>query len=151
MKGLIKLNNKFTESEEIKDNYFSSSLNFDFACIHFNIYECLKWLQKPLWLIFIKFCDIADMFHKYNSRSPKVFCKNGVHDSFAKLTRSHLCRSLLRIKKVAGYWLIKKRLRHKCFPVNCAKFLITPILKSFCKELRIMTQNNTIIIRDKKR
>ena len=26
------------------------------------------------------------------------------------------------IRKVAGYWLIKMRLQHKCFPANCAKF-----------------------------
>ena len=31
---------------------------FDFACIHFSIYECLKWLEKPLWLINIKFYGV---------------------------------------------------------------------------------------------
>ena len=41
-----------------------------------------------------KFGDITDMFNKYRSRSPKVVCKNGVVDSFAKFTRKHLCRSL---------------------------------------------------------
>ena len=30
---------------------------------------------------------------------------------------------------------IKKRLQHKCFPVNVAKFLIQPILKNICKRL----------------
>ena len=56
MKELTTLNNKFTESEVKKEN------KFDFTCIHFNIYECLIWLEKPLWLINIKFCDITDMF-----------------------------------------------------------------------------------------
>ena len=41
-----------------------------------------------------KFGDITDMFNRYRSRSPKVVCKNGVVDSFAKFTRKHLCRSL---------------------------------------------------------
>ena len=31
---------------------------FDSACIHFSIYECLKWLEKPLSLINIKFYDV---------------------------------------------------------------------------------------------
>ena len=93
MKELTTLNNKFRESEEKKENNFSRSSNFDFACIHFIIY--LKWLEKPLSLINVKFCDIADMFNKYRSRSPKVFCKNGVFDSFAKFTRKDLCRSPL--------------------------------------------------------
>ena len=42
------LNNKFTESEVKKDNKFYCSRDFDFTCIHFNVYECLKWLEKPL-------------------------------------------------------------------------------------------------------
>ena len=50
MKELTTLNNKFkfTESEVKKDNDFSRSRTFDFPCIHFSIYECLKWLEKPL-------------------------------------------------------------------------------------------------------
>ena len=63
MKELTTLNNKFTESEVKKENKFSRSRNFDFTCIHFNIYECLKWLEKPLWLININFYDfiVTDM------------------------------------------------------------------------------------------
>ena len=63
--------------------------------IHFNFYESLKRLLKPLWLIKIKFDDIADTFHKYRGRSPEIICKNGVLDSFAKFARKHLFRSLL--------------------------------------------------------
>ena len=50
----------------------------------------------------IKSGDITDMFNKYRSRSPKVACKTGVLDSFAKMSES-------LIKKVAGYWLIKTK------------------------------------------
>ena len=95
MKELTALNSKFTESEVKKENKFSRSPNFDFACIHFNIYECLKWLEKPLWLINTKFCDGIDMFNKHRSRSSKVVCKNGVLDSLAKFTRNNLRGSLL--------------------------------------------------------
>ena len=68
MKELTTLNSKFTESEVKKENKFSRSHNFDFTCIHFNIYECLKWLEKPVWLINIKFCDSTDMLNKHRSR-----------------------------------------------------------------------------------
>ena len=64
MKELTTLNNKFTESEVKKENNFSSSRNFDFTFIHFNIYECLRWLEKPLSLIKIKFCGITAMSNK---------------------------------------------------------------------------------------
>ena len=78
MKELTTLNSKFTESEVKNENKFSRSPNFDFTCIHCNIYECLKWLEKPVWLINIKFCDSAGMFNKHRSRSLKVVFKNGV-------------------------------------------------------------------------
>ena len=62
MKELTILNKKFTESEVKKENKFSLSRNFDFTCIHFDICQCLNWLEKPLWLINTKFGDITDMF-----------------------------------------------------------------------------------------
>ena len=95
MKRFTTLNSKFTESKAKKENKFSRSPYFDFTCIHFNIYECLKWLEKPIWLINIKFCDSTDIFNKHRSRSPKLVVKNGVLDSFSKSTRNHLCGSLL--------------------------------------------------------
>ena len=95
MKELTRLNCKFTESEVKKENKFSRSPNFDFTCVHFNIYECLKWLEKSVWLINITFCDSTYIFNKHRSRSPKVVFKNGVLDSFAKFTRNHLSGSLL--------------------------------------------------------
>ena len=30
----------------------------------------------------------------------------------------------------------EKRLQHRCFPVNNAKFLRTPVVKNICKSLR---------------
>ena len=50
MKELTTLNNKFiTNQKEVKrENKFSRSRNFDFTC----------WLENPLWLINIKFCEI---------------------------------------------------------------------------------------------
>ena len=75
MKELTTLNSNFTESEVKKEKKFSRSPNFDFTCTHFNIYECLKWLEKPIWLINIKFCDSTDMFNKHRSTSAKGFLR----------------------------------------------------------------------------
>ena len=59
-----------------------------------------------------------------------MFCKKDVLRNFAKFTGKHLCQSLF-LNKVAGLraaTLLKKRLWHRHFPVNFAKFLKTPFL-----------------------
>ena len=58
--------------------------------------------------------------------------RKGVLRNFTKFTGKHLCQSLF-FNKVAGLrpaTLLKKRLRHRCFPVNFAKFLRTPFLQN---------------------
>ena len=72
-----------------------------------------KRFEKPLRVINVKFYVIVtDMFHKCRIRSIKEFCENGVLEKNA---------SESFIKKVAGYWLIKKRLQHSCFPADWRK------------------------------
>ena len=59
-----------------------------------------------------------------------MFFKKGVLRNLAKFTVKHLCQSLFIIK-VAGPrlgTLIKKRLWHRCFLANFAKFLRTSFL-----------------------
>ena len=58
--------------------------------------------------------------------------KKGVLRSFIKFTGKYLCQSLF-FNKVAGLravTLLKKRLWHRCFPVNSAKFLRTTFLQN---------------------
>ena len=58
--------------------------------------------------------------------------RNGVLKNFAKLTGKHLCQSLFYIK-VADLELailLKKRIWHRYFPVNFAKFLRVPFLQN---------------------
>ena len=58
--------------------------------------------------------------------------RKGVLRNFAKFTGKHLCQSLL-FSKVAGLrpaTLLKKRLWHRCFPVNFVKFLRTSFLQN---------------------
>ena len=72
------------------------------------------------------------------SSHPEVFCKKGVLRNFAKLIGKYLCQSFF-FNKVAGLGpatLLKKRLWHRCFPVNFAKFLRTPFLTEYSGHLR---------------
>ena len=68
-----------------------------------------------------------------------MFCEKGVPRNFTKITGKQLCQSLffkqlcqgLSFNKVAGLGpatLLKKRLWHRCFPVNFVKFLRIPFL-----------------------
>ena len=59
-----------------------------------------------------------------------MFCKKGVYRNFVKCTGKYLCQSLF-FKwscRLESCGFIKKRLWHRCFPVNFAKFLRTPFL-----------------------
>ena len=58
--------------------------------------------------------------------------KIGVLKNFGNLTGNHLCWSLL-FNKDAGLNVcnaIKKRLQHRCFPVNITKFLRTAFYRT---------------------
>ena len=71
------------------------------------------------------------LFCNIRSSRPEVFCKKGVLRNFKKFTGKHLCQCLF-LNKVAGLspaTLLKKRLWHRCFPVNLAKFLRTPFFR----------------------
>ena len=81
----------------------------------------------------------------YRSSHPEVFCKKGVLRNFPKFTGKHLRQSLF-FNKVAGLrpaTLLKKRLWHRCFHVNFAKFLRTPFfIEHICKLLLIFYIQN---------
>ena len=67
---------------------------------------------------------------------PEVFYTKAVFKNFNVYTKTPVLEFLFN--KVVGLQIcnsFKKRLRHKCFPVNLTKLLITPILKSICERL----------------
>ena len=84
----------------------------------------------------------------YRSSRPEVFCKKGVLRNFAKFTGKHLCQSFF-FNKVAGLrpaTLLKKRLWHRCFPVNLVEFLRTLFLRwlLLCIYIFFFKQGNVI-------
>ena len=67
----------------------------------------------------------SEKYRKIRSSRPEVFCINGVLRNFGKFTGKPVT-------------LLKKRLSHRCLPVNFAKFLRIPFLQNtsdgcFCK------------------
>ena len=74
------------------------------------------------------------LFYKWNFRSSHRGCsvRKGVLRNFTKVTGKHLSQSLF-FNKVTGLrpaTLLKKRLWHRCFPVDFVKFLRTSLLQN---------------------
>ena len=70
-------------------------------------------------------CMIGKCYVRSSFRSSRlqILFKIGAPKNFAILTGKHLCWSLFLGLKACNF--IKKRLQHRCFPVNIAKFLRT--------------------------
>ena len=84
-------------------------------------------------------CEKGNTRIKHRRSRPEVFCKKGVLRNFTKFTGKHLCQSLF-FNKVTGLiaaTLLNKRLRHRCFSVNFAKFLGTTFLQNTSTRLLI--------------
>ena len=71
---------------------------------------------------------ILKWYSSDGSSRPDVFCKKRVLRNSTKFTGKHLCHSLFfnKIADLGPAILFKKRLWHRCFPVNFVKFLRTP-------------------------
>ena len=87
--------------------------------------------KTRLFFPMLRQCE-ADNFNVYYvfSNCLTKICKKDVFRNFAKFTGKHLYQSLF-FNKVVGLrpaTLLKKRLWYRCFPVNFAKFLITPFI-----------------------
>ena len=87
-----------------------------FISIHSAFYNnCMK-VQKRIFINSHRRCSV----------------RKGVLKNFAKFTRKHLYQSLFfnEVTGLKSATLLKKRLWHKCFAVNFAKFPRTPFLKN---------------------
>ena len=85
----------------------------------------IKWISVILSVSI----HSGKLFYNKQKHSPVVFCKKGVFRDFAKFTGKHLCQSVFFNKVgLRPATLLKKRLWHRCFPVNFEKFLRTPFL-----------------------
>ena len=64
--------------------------------------------------------------------------KKGVRRNFAKFTGKHLCQGPFLMKLQYPVTLLKKRLQHRCFPVNFANFLRTPFSQNTSERLLLV-------------
>ena len=81
--------------------------------------------------------SIGNFQKKDRNSHQRCFMKKGVLRNFKKFTGKRLCQSLF-LNKVAGLkpaTLLKKRLWHRCFPVNFLKFPKTSFLQNTSRRL----------------
>ena len=89
-------------------------------------------IKYGLFFLPLIFSFYEDHNKELTEAATEVFYVKGVLRNFTKFTGKHLCQSLF-FNKVAGLrpaTLLKKRLWHRCFPVNFVKFLRTPFLQN---------------------
>ena len=72
------------------------------------------------------------VLNQYRGSHRRCFMKKSVLRNFTKFTGKHLCQSLFfnKVADLRPATVFKKRLWHKCFPVNFVKFLRTPFLQN---------------------
>ena len=82
------------------------------------------------------------------NRSSQRRCsiKKGVLKNFATFTGKHQRLFFITVAGLRPATLLKKRLGHKCFPVNLAKFLRIPFLQNTSGRL-LLTKNFFLTLR----
>ena len=93
------------------------------------MYRKLVFWQLICKIIYVTFAN----FTYLSSEAVVRMCsaKKMLFKYFAKSTKEHLCQSLFfNIKLLRPATLLKKRLWHRYFPVNLAKFLRAPFLQN---------------------
>ena len=85
-------------------------------------------------------CEETLVIDCFRSSHRRCSVRKSVLRNFAKFTGKRLCQSLL-FNKVTGLraaTLLKKRLWHRCFPVNIAKSLRTPFSQNTSGRLLLL-------------
>ena len=91
-----------------------------------------KQESKTVFIIEILVKEEVVIWTKIRSSHQRCSMKKGVLRNFTKFTGKYLCQGLF-FNKVAGLrpaTLLKKRLWHRCFPVNFVKFLRASFLQN---------------------
>ena len=94
------------------------------------------------------FQRISRQLQNSQKQPPECSIIKGVLRNFAKVTGKHLCQSLF-CNKVVGLrpaTLLKKRLWHRCFPVNFVKFLRRPFLQNTSGQLLLNSEIEKCIL-----
>ena len=87
--------------------------------------------QRGVHTFIIRLIRVNRHLHTKSSHR-RCSVRKGALRNFPKFTGKHLCQSLF-FNKITGprpVTLFKKRLWHRCFPMNFGKFLRTPFLQN---------------------
>ena len=106
--------------------FWETSLLFFFLCF------CLFGVLNSTSIKAISLCKYKNSV-LYRSSQRRCPAKESVFKKFTNLKVKQQCWSFAGLKACN---FIKKRLQHRCFPVNLMKFLRTPILKNICRSSR---------------
>ena len=81
------------------------------------------------WILFVSWTFFIVLSIYSSSSHQRYSIKIGVLKNFVKFTGKHLCQSLFfnKLADLRPITLLKKRIWHRCFPVDFTKFLRTPI------------------------
>ena len=98
-----------------------------FYCTTFNKIQVLRTIYAICSYSWLQSLLIRYILSKPRSSRPEVSYKKGVHKKLTKFTGKHLYQGLFftKVADLRPATLSKKRLWHRCFPVNFAKFLWT--------------------------
>ena len=99
--------------------------------------------SKDEGLLAVNYCYKTLQLRRYSRSWLRLCYKKKVFLKFRNFHRKTLVLESL-FNKAAGLKacnFIKKRLQHRCFPVNIAKFLRTFILKNICERLLLKLYN----------
>ena len=104
-----------------------------FFCEFCKNFKNMLWPEEHLWMTASSYLWILRSFSEHLFyRAPLGNCLFHVQD--AEVQPAYTVKNHF----TGGPWacnFIKKRLQHRCFPVNIAKFLRTPILKNICEQV----------------
>ena len=89
--------------------------------LNWSVYQCTHWFS-----LVPKFLFLINIQSGFKKHPPDMFYKKAVPKNFTIFTGKNMYWSLFLNSQA----YIKRRLRHRCFPVNIAKFLRTLILKN---------------------
>ena len=95
------------------------------SCEKSEQFSTFNYFDKKLFLTCLTKFWIRLFYELLRNSHQRCSIKIGVLKNYANFTRKHLYRSLF-FSGLRPAVLIKKRPRHKCFPVNFAKFLRMP-------------------------
>ena len=81
-----------------------------------------------------------DLHLLYRSSHRRCSIKKGVLKNFTKFTGNHMCQNLFfnKVADLRPATLLKKRLWHRCFPVNFVKFSRTLFLQNTSGRLHLV-------------